>query len=95
MTSNITITKIVTYRHGIYFHVTGSTDREYIVDYNFKKGWICDCPDHLFRHGFCKHMQACQEYLAGKGLRLSSKVWYDDPKSDRVFEDTLATEVAL
>ena len=88
--NSIIITKICTYRSGIYFHVLGESGTEYIVDYNFHKGWICDCPDHLFRHGFCKHMKACRDYAEHKGLRLPSNVWWDDPKSDMVFNDEVA-----
>lgn len=85
--NNIIILKTVPYRNGIYFHVQGESGHEYIVDCNFQKGWICDCPDHIYRHGFCKHMRACSEYAERKGLRLPVKVWWDDPKSDMVFEE--------
>ena len=78
-----TITKITTYRYGIVFHVTGSTGEKYIVDYNFHKGWLCDCPDHTFRHSFCKHMQACRDVISRKfDLKLPSTVWCDNPKSE-------------
>lgn len=93
--SNILILKVNTYRRGIYFHVLGETGQEYIVDYNSHKGWICDCPDHLFRHGFCKHMQACHEFLADKGLKLPCNVWYDNPKSDIVVNGESATSHTL
>lgn len=92
-TSNITILKVVTYRYGLYFHVRGESGTEYIVDCNFNKGWICDCPDHIFRHGFCKHMQACKDYAGSEGLRLPDKIWFDDPKSDIVVDGESATSI--
>ena len=80
--SNITITKVTGYRHGITFHVKGSTGKKYSVDYNFEKGWICDCPDHLFRHRFCKHMQYCIDFVKlNFGEVLPGTLWCDDPKS--------------
>ena len=81
---NITILKIITYRHGITFHVQGETGKNYIVDYNFHKGWICDCPHHLFRKVFCKHMEACKEYVSSKGLELPVELYCHNPKADEV-----------
>lgn len=94
---SIHILKITGYRFGITFHVEGESGKEYIVDYNFQKGWICDCPDHIFRHGFCKHMQFCKEFLERNmgDEKLSCKLWCDNPKSERTFENTLATEVIM
>ena len=90
-TSLINILKIVTYRHGIYFHVRGESGKDYIVDCNFQKGWICDCPDHLYRHSFCKHMKVCKDFAERNGLKLPDKVWWDDPKSDIVVDGESAT----
>ncbi len=80
---NITILKISTYRYGISFNVRGETGKNYIVDYNHK-GWICDCPNHLFRKVFCKHMKACNEYIAHKGLQLPVDLYCNNPKADEV-----------
>ena len=90
--SNITITKVSGYRHGITFDVVGSTGKKYIVDYNFEKGWICDCPDHLFRHRLCKHMQYCIDFVKNTfGEVLPGTLWCDDPKSDIVVNGESAT----
>lgn len=91
MTSPIQILKISTYRYGIVFHVIGSSGEKYIVDYNIHKGWLCDCPDHLFRHGFCKHMKMCMDYMNVKlGVELSSNVWFENPSSNRIFQEVTA-----
>lgn len=83
--SNIHILKVKFYRFGLSFLVQGETS-VYTVDWNIIKGWICDCPHHLFRHAECKHIQACQKYAEEHGLLLHHKLWCDDPKSDRVFD---------
>ena len=83
-----TINKIQVYRYGIVFHIEGSTGEKYIVDYNIYKGWICDCPDHIYRHRFCKHMQACHDFIQETfDLTLPTNVWYDNPKADMVFNE--------
>lgn len=83
--STISILKITTYRYGIVFHVKGSTGKNYIVDYNHYKGWLCDCPDHLFRKHTCKHITMVQEYLKTKlNVSLPGNLWCDDPKSNMV-----------
>ena len=85
------ITSIRPYRFGVMFTVEGSTGKKYIVDYNFYKGWVCDCPDHIFRHRFCKHMQVCKDFLEkALGQEVPVIVWYDNPKADMVFEGEVA-----
>lgn len=87
MNPPISILKVRTYRYGIVFHVNGSTGQEYIVDYNFYKDWICDCPDHFYRHRFCKHMQACHDIIKEKfGVNLPTNLWCDNHKADMEFE---------
>ena len=83
-TSNIIILKVMAYRFGLSFTVKGETG-VYTVDWNIYKGWICDCPDHIFRHSSCKHISACQKYAEEHGLLLHMKLWCDDPKSDEVY----------
>ena len=83
-TSNIHILNINFYRFGLSFEVKGESGAIYTVDWNIYKGWVCDCPDHIFRHSTCKHIQACQDYVADKGLLLHMKLWCDDPKSNMV-----------
>ena len=51
----LSISKIVPYMFGEMFHIKESVGETYIVDYNFHKGWIFDCPD-ILGHRFCKHM---------------------------------------
>ena len=79
------ILSVTAYRFGLTFKVQGETGK-YTVDWNIYKGWICDCPDHLFRKHTCKHILACREYVARHGLLLHIKLWCDDPKSDMVFD---------
>lgn len=81
--SNIHILKVKFYRFGLSFTVKGETGK-YTVDWNIYKGWICDCPDHIFRHSSCKHIVACQNYVVEHGLLLHQKLWCDDPKADVV-----------
>jgi len=35
-----------------------SSDTWYDVVHEYKNGWKCSCPDHIFRHVECKHIQA-------------------------------------
>lgn len=84
----ITILKITTYRYGLVFYVKGESGNEYIVDYNEYKGWVCDCPNHLYRHRFCKHMQACYDLVLEKfGVKLPTNLWCDNHKADMVFNN--------
>lgn len=93
--SFITILAIEPYRFGLTFHVKGESGNEYIVDYNFYKGWICDCPDHLFRKHTCKHINAVQEYLKVKfNVSLPGKLFCDSHKADMVF-NTVAMDVVV
>ena len=84
-TSPISILSVEVYRFGLSFTVQGETGK-YTVDWNIYKGWLCDCPDHLFRKHTCKHIRACRDYVAIHGLVLHSKLWVDDPKADMEFE---------
>lgn len=84
-TSPIYILSVEVYRFGLSFLVQGETGK-YTVDWNIYKGWLCDCPDHLFRKHTCKHIQACRDYVASHGLLLHGKLWVDDPKADMEFE---------
>ena len=83
--STIQVLSVEFYRFGLSFTVKGETG-VYTVDWNIYKGWICDCPHHLFRHAECKHISACQKYVKEHGLLLHMKLWCDDPKSDMVFD---------
>ena len=80
MNSSISILAVECYRFGLSFKIQGLTG-VYIVDWNIYKGWICDCPDHLFRKRVCKHIKLCQDYAADHGLLLHMKLWVDDPKA--------------
>lgn len=84
-THNISILNVTFYRFGLSFEVKGESDTIYMVDWNIYKGWVCDCPDHIFRHTECKHIQACHDYAKEHGLLLHVKLWCDDPKSDEVY----------
>ena len=77
----------------IILSVKGETGK-YTVDWNIYKGWICDCPDHFFRKSFCKHIQACRNYVIEHGLLLHGKLWVDDPKADMEFNNA-ETEVVI
>lgn len=92
--SNIHILSVSRYRFGLSFLVQGETG-EYTVDWNIYKGWICDCPHHLFRHAYCKHIAACKKYVLEHGLLLHDKLWFDDPKSDIVVNGESATSHTL
>lgn len=84
--SSPSILSIIPYRFGVMFKVEGSSGEEYIVDYNFRKGWVCDCPDHIFRHRFCKHMRACHDFMKNVwDLTFPVNVWCDNPKADMEF----------
>ncbi len=83
MKSPSPILSVTTYRFGLTFKVQGETGK-YTVDWNIYKGWICDCPDHIFRKHTCKHIQACIDYAAQQGLLLHGKLWANDPKADVV-----------
>lgn len=87
--SNISILAVNFYRFGLTFKVQGETGK-YTVDWNIYKGWICDCPHHLFRHAYCKHIEACKKYAVEHGLVLHDKVWAEDPKSDMEFNGVAA-----
>lgn len=83
--SNIIILSVKHYRFGLVFTVQGETGK-YTVDWNIYKGWICDCPDHFYRHRFCKHMQACYDLVLEKfGVKLPTNLWCDNHKADMVF----------
>lgn len=44
---------------GDLWEVSG-TDETHIVAHDWD-GWMCTCPDHYYRHSFCKHMQVCAD----------------------------------
>ena len=88
------ILSVSTYRFGLTFMVQGETG-EYTVDWNIYKGWICDCPDHFYRHRFCKHMQACHDIIKEKfGVKLPTNLWCDNHKADMEFNNA-ETEVVI
>ena len=89
MNSTLQVLSVEFYRFGLSFNVQGETG-VYTVDWNIYKGWICDCPDHIFRHSTCKHITACQKYTEEHGLLLHMKLWCDDQKADMVFNDEVA-----
>ena len=84
--SSPTILSHVTGVDGHLWEVKGSSDENYIVACDWD-GWMCTCPDHYYRGSFCKHMKACQEYAESKRLMLHNQ--------NRIFKDTLATEVTV
>ena len=59
MSSPIILSK-VTSQDGTLWEVSGSNGETHIVAHDWD-GWMCTCPDHYYRHRFCKHMKACAE----------------------------------
>ena len=73
------------YRFGISFTVEGSHGKTYTVDWNITKGWICDCPHHMFRNAYCKHILACRNYAVQViGIELHDKLYCNDPTANKV-----------
>lgn len=44
--------------HVTYKVKSQSSDVWYDVRHEYKHGWVCSCPDHIFRKVECKHIQA-------------------------------------
>ena len=60
---------------GFIFNVIGSNGDIYIVGYEYDDGWLCPCPDHMFRKRECKHIRACKEELAKMNIHVSDKLF--------------------
>src|SRR5437660_2522874 len=61
-----------------------SSDFSYDVIHEYKQGWTCSCPDHIFRKLECKHIQAV---LISKELR--NQIVPNKISQEIVLEDAL------
>ena len=55
------------------FKVKSQTSKNsYIVSFA-SKNWICECPDHSYRHIKCKHICAMEIYIEQKETQTTPK----------------------
>lgn len=57
---SLTSKTVIKDTQGYIFSVSSESEEntEYTVAYNHDDGWFCNCPHHLFRKVYCKHMKA-------------------------------------
>lgn len=63
-----------------------SSETWYDVNYKYNIGWICSCPDHVYRHVECKHIMSCyiSKQLRNKIVNNSDIPQIESPKSELI-----------
>lgn len=59
---------------GIIFQTSsGSSPDWHTIGYDPYDGWCCTCEHYYYRKKFCKHMQACIDYVRRQGIGVLDK----------------------